>query len=188
MEAKQRGDTLIEVLVSIAILSLIIVGGNTLMNFGSKNAINAVEHTQVRNLIVGQSELLRYMRDNAEPGGTDPVSQAWATIVDGGGAYVNANNASPINSCVPASTRQEFYLTVDYSSPAQPPDINVRNYTGNADPEGRPYAVPGRGLWIEGVASSGPVSYIDFQIRACWEGTGSSVPQQSNTIVRLYTD
>ena len=56
---QQAGDTLIEVLLAMGILSVVIVGGSTLMNFGLRNVQNAVEHTQVRNLIAGQSEILR---------------------------------------------------------------------------------------------------------------------------------
>lgn len=187
---KQRGDTIIEVLLAIAILSLVIVGGSTLINVGMQNAINSVEHTQVRNLIVGQSELLRYMRDNADSASDDVVSEAWYdTLLSTSNSFVTTASPTPIANCTPSGGRQPFYLTVDYNAPDQKPDISVHSYT-NGVSDSRPYAVPGRGLWVEGVRSPSGVTpaYVDFHIRACWRGTGTNdYQQQSNTIVRLYT-
>lgn len=193
MEAKkllrQRGDTIVEVLLSIAILSLVIVGGSTLINVGMQNAINSVEHTQVRNLVVGQAELLRYLRDNADQENENSISEVWYdTLLDADNDFVNTASPTPIDTCSPVGGRQPFYLTVTYNGDDQKPDIAVREYQNNVS-DSRPYAVPGRGLWVEGVASPAGTSpvYIDFHIRACWQGTGTSdYEQQSNTVIRLY--
>lgn len=187
-KANQRGDTLIEVLLSIAIMSMVIVGGSILMNFGMQNAINSVEHTQVRNSIVGQSELLRYLRDNAEAGGNDNTSTTWNTQLRTGGSFVTTAPPTAVNGCSPSGGRQAFYLTVAYNGEDNRPTITVRNYPGSIS-DSRPYAIPGRGMWLEGVASSSGVErpYIDFHIRACWQGSGGGdYQQQSNTVVRLY--
>lgn len=47
------------------------------------------------------------------------------------------------------------------------------------------------GIWIEAVPSDNPVSsneagFVDFHIRSCWSGAGTSVPVTLGTIVRLY--
>lgn len=183
----QQGDTLVEVLVAMAVLSMIIVGGNILMSYGMKNVLMAVEHTQVRNLIVGQSELLHYLRDNAEQGGNDVVSKAWYQQLLGNNDYVNRQPASNINSCAPG--KDAFYVTAGFNGEAALPAIAVNAYEGDADTDGRPYAVPGNGLWIEAVESPSGVEkpYVDFHIRACWEGSGTTIDQRTNTVVRLYT-
>lgn len=183
-QQNQRGDTLIEVLLSMAILSLIIVGGNALMNFGMKNAITATEHTQVRNLIVGQAELLRYLRDNAEEGSNDRVSSAWQEVTE----KSSGGNPSRVDRCAPRSN--SFYLTASYGSGAGLPDITVRDYTGSAPGFSNiPYAFPGEGLWIEGIERQGSAQdYTDFHIRGCWAGTGTSVEQKVNTVLRLRTE
>lgn len=185
----QRGDTLIEVLLSMAVLSLIIVGANAFMNFGMKNAITATEHTQVRNLIVGQAELLRYMRDNAEPGGDGEVSRAWSRIEDN--FVKQPGDASAITDCTPNNNNNAFYIRANYpnSSAAPLDNLAVRSHgSGNPNPEGHPYAVPGDGLWVEAIRYQGDQDYIDFHIRGCWTGIGTSVEQRVNTVVRLRTE
>lgn len=184
---RERGDTLVEVILSIAILSLVLVGGNTLMAMGMRNAITAVEHTQVRNSIVGQSELLHYLRDNSEPGGADTTSQTWNDVILRP-PYLQQGDATQIDSCEPFSARQAFYLTADYVSPSQPVRITVEDYTNSATTD-LPYAIPGRGLWIEAVASppGATPAYADFHIRSCWPAAGSGIDQLTNTVVRLYT-
>lgn len=186
LRSLQTGDTLIEVLISLAVLSSVIVGGNALMNLGMRNALTAVEHTLVRNQIVGQAELLRYLRDNAQPGGTDDVSEDWRNLL-ANNAYVKPDPASPIKTCNPGSNR-DFYLKAEYVGQSVQPNITIEDYTGTPDPDDRPYAVPGDGLWIEAVESPpGTVQpYVDFHIRACWQGTGGSVDQRTNTVIRLY--
>lgn len=188
-EARQTtaGDTLVEVILSIAILSLVLVGGSTLMSLGMRNAITSVEHTQVRNGIVGQSELLHYLRNNSKPNGTDQISQTWNQTVLRS-PYLRNTEPSPIDSCTPSGSRQPFYLTAEYESASRPPRIRVENYTGNAS-SSLPYSVPGKGLWIEAVSSppGATPAYADFHIRACWLAAGSGGEQLSNTVVRLYT-
>lgn len=185
LRSSQRGDTLIEVLLSMAILSLIIVGGNAIMNFGMKNAITATEHTQVRNLIVGQAELLRYLRDNAEEGSNDRVTTAWEEVLD---ESLPNGNASPMQTCEP--TRRAFYLTANYQGQNSLPDITVSRYDADAPRSNDiPYASPGEGLWIQGVKrESTDQNYADFHIRGCWKGAGSSVDQKVNTVLRLRTE
>jgi hypothetical protein len=44
------------------------------------------------------------------------------------------------------------------------------------------------GIWIEAVpsASANGPGFVDFHIRACWDGPGSTAPMTLGTIVRLY--
>lgn len=182
MGRNERGDTLVEVLLSMIVLSVVLVGASTIINTGMRNALNAVEHTQVRNVIGGQGELLRYLRDSATPSGTDAISSAWKDIQNN---FTNANAASDTNTCEPAGGKQAFYVDALITSASQPPTITIKNFNPSEQPE--TYALPGKGMWIEAVRPAGVnPPYIDFHIRACWGGLGASSMQQSNTIVRLY--
>lgn len=45
------------------------------------------------------------------------------------------------------------------------------------------------GIWVEAVpspASANGTGFVDFHIRSCWSGAGSTVPMTLGTIVRLY--
>ncbi|HEX6462362.1 MAG TPA: prepilin-type N-terminal cleavage/methylation domain-containing protein [Candidatus Saccharimonadales bacterium] len=183
--SNQRGDTLIEVLLAMVVLSIVIVGSSLIINVGLRNAINAVEHTQVRNVIAGQGETLRYLRDTAQIKKSGPIFETWQDIQ---ASYANNNPSGDVESCVPAAGKQAFYLETTFTSSSQPPSITPRAYSTGNTPE--TFATPGRGMWIEAVRPSGlnPSSppYIDFYIRACWGGLGTDIAQQSNSVVRLY--
>lgn len=183
----QRGDTLIEVLLGMVVLSIIIVGATMLMNSGLRSSMNAVEHTQVRNIIASQSELLRYVRDTYDPTNNTAISQLWRRIAEPANGYSTTATASSVNVCTPPSSKKAFYLTSTAGDPAQQAQIQLQDYTGSAAADNRAYAIPGRGMWIEAVASTGASpAYIDFHMRSCWIGLGSTTNQQVNSITRLY--
>lgn len=56
----QSGDTIIEVILAIAIFSLVAVGGLSIMNKGNASAQRSLEITLVRNQIDAQAEILRF--------------------------------------------------------------------------------------------------------------------------------
>ncbi len=184
----QRGDTLIEVLLSMIILSIIVIGASTLMNSGLRSSINAVEHTEVRNIIASQGELLRYVRDTYRSGSNDAISQVWKQLANPAAGYATTAAATSADNCTPGDGgKTAFYLSNNYVDVSQQPQITIQNYTGNVPSDTRQYAIPGRGMWIEGVASTGATpAYIDFYMRSCWSGLGGSAKQQVNSIVRLY--
>ena len=174
---KQKGDTLVEVLMAVVIISVVIIGAITMMNRGLAAAQVALEHSQVRLSINGQIDMLRYTRDRyVETGGTGSVSaQQWQAIIA-------ATDQQPINydsSCTVSGTKQAFYMTAVGGS------IYRNNYTPAVPTT---VATPGTGLWIESVNSPNGIkpAYTDFVIRACWQASGTSYQQQTVTAVRLY--
>jgi Tfp pilus assembly protein PilV len=62
--SKQRGDTLVEALMAIVIISVVIVGAMTMMSRGLAVAQIALEHSQTRLMINSQLEMLRFARDS----------------------------------------------------------------------------------------------------------------------------
>jgi len=182
MRQHERGDTLIEVLVAITVLSAVIVGGLWIMNFGYSIANNAVERTQVQATMNGQLALISYARDaylraNQQP--TDAGSQMWqaisAKIVNGAG-----NNNPHCNGTAPAPGNNSFYLNDNLASLGT---ASVVNYSGAA---ATTLAAPGAGMWVEARRAGGSIPYVDFYVKACWQAIGSAPQQEARTVMRLY--
>ena len=187
----ERGDTLVEVTVAMAVLGLMLAASLAVINRGLMGVSNAVERTSVRASLSSQAELLRYVFD-------DPVTnkEAYKWILDhtgsnvslgqngceigGGGFYLSVNNKTgtppvEIHELDPAKTKQ---LTDNVYG--QPEAGEVGNNSGVS-----------RGIWIEGDkhdAQGDMPGYIDFYVRACWTPHAAQQPgsgrMESN--VRVY--
>lgn len=172
---RQRGDTLVEVLMSIVILSIVIVGAITMMTRGLIASLVATEHTQSRFQISQQTELLHYLRDGYIQDKTSALARAWTNVITN---YAN-NNDSTYGDCAVSLGKNAFYLD----------QADLANIVKTYNPMIKPQtsAIAGQGLWVEATNSSGATpAYTDFQVHACWAGPGSSGQQQSITTVRLY--
>lgn len=179
MVYKQRGDTLVEVLMSIVVLGVVIVGAVTLMTRGLQSAQTALEHSETRQEVNSQLEMLKYLRDQyaVDPASTDATT--WNSIIS-----TNNANAFDYNGCTVTSTKAGTAFYLDKSSGT------VEKKTFDASQVPPAYATAGKGLWIEGRPSGAGVSpaYIDFIIRACWTAAGGAggAQQQTVTAQRLY--
>jgi prepilin-type N-terminal cleavage/methylation domain-containing protein len=172
---QERGDTLVEVLMAIVIISVVIVGAMTMMSRGLAAAQVAVEHSQVRMSVNGQIEMLRFARDSYIANPTDPSGLQWAAVIAGS----NVTAITYDTSCNVTGGKQGFYMTKSGTqvtrtayTPATPATV----------------ATPGTGMWIEAVLSPAGIrpAFVDFVIRACWQGSGAAGAQRTATAVRLY--
>lgn len=177
MVYKQRGDTLVEVLMSLMVLSIAIVGAVTLMSRGMQSAQIALEHSQARQEVNRQLELLRYLRDQYAVNSASADGVVWASVI------ASSNNAATnYDGCnvTTAKAGTAFYLQ----------RVSGVVQRTNFDPALKPttYATAGRGLWIETTPSNGiSPAYVDIVVRACWTGSGSTGGEQRTvTAVRLY--
>jgi type II secretory pathway pseudopilin PulG len=190
----ERGDTIIEVIFAVVIFALVAVGSLTIMNQGIATAERALEVTLVRQQMDAQAEALRYIHD-VRLAAAAGSSSTWSDLITtygqpgaspygtGGGRCEMPNGGGYKPFILNARTAQV--------SP-NPPVVSV------ADSAVPPYPQviykpdssidQAYGLWIEAVPSSSlPLTrFVDFHIRACWDGPGSSVPMTLGTIVRLY--
>jgi prepilin-type N-terminal cleavage/methylation domain-containing protein len=178
MVSRQRGDTLVEVLMSIVVLGVVIVGAVTLMTRGLQSAQTALEHSETRQEVNSQLEMLKFLRDQYA---VDPASADAATWI----SIITGNNTNPFdyNGCTVTAAKAGTAFYLDKSSGP------VQKRTFDASQVPLTYATAGKGLWIEGRPSGVGVSpgYIDFIVRACWAGAGSSgAQQQTVTAQRLY--
>lgn len=192
------GDTLIEVIISVAVFSAVLVMTFASLNQSSSSAIRTYEISQVNEQIDAQVQTLRFLHESYvssySSGGASPLSQEYQKVLD---KVTSANRtaASPysgVTSCPSPAPAGSFGLNTRTA--------RVQDNTASLLTAGSTYAratypassnspVTLRGIWIEGIRTppaSGRLGYIDFHIRACWTTIGVTVPSNIGTIVRLY--
>lgn len=126
----QRGDTLIEVLLAIAVFSAAAVSAVMIMNHGITNAQRSLEITLVRNQINNQAELLRHLNNVAlvssgrlfaadAASGSLPVSEVqdeWSKLPElvsnSAGEYDEYDTIQSVDDCSPTevSTEKAFFV------------------------------------------------------------------------------
>jgi len=196
---KTRGDTLIEVLFATAAFSLVAVGGLSIMNQGTAASQRALEITLVRQQIDAQAETLRFLNSSYIAAFKQGISSYPGTPADEWHLIKNLSpvnaNISPLNNCDPGQNTNSFILNTHTAKFVQPVGIGkpVASKTFSQVVYNGNNLVSAEGIWIEAISSvpSGNVSqinsgYIDFNIRACWDSSGQSIPVTIGTIVRLY--
>lgn len=188
----ERGDTLVEVTVAMAVLGLMLAASLAVINRGLMGVSNAVERTSVRASLSSQAELLRYVFD-------DPVTnkEAYKWILDHTGSNVSLGQ----NGC--EIVGGGFYLSVNNKTGTPPVEIHELDSVDTNKLTNNVYGQPeagevgnnsgvSRGIWIEGDKHDGQKDgmpgYIDFYVRACWTPHAAQQPgsgrMESN--VRVY--
>ena len=174
MARNEQGDTLVEVLLAIVILGVVIVGATTIMSRGLASAQLSIEHSQVRQYINGQTDMLEYLRDSFVENPSSFPGTVWRSLVNGS---------------------SETASTYDTNCTPSKPGVFMEEQGGEIvatsfDPSNKPLvaATPGQGLWVEATRSNSSIkpAYMDFVVRACWQGANSAGQQQTVTAVRLY--
>lgn len=171
----QRGDTLIEVVIVIALVGAIVAGCFGIMNRMQVNMLNATERTAVRAEMNGQAELLQYIRARR--------GDIWTKIrnnlhTSATGDVIDACRKTPNTS---------FYVstTIDGNSITNVDREPAGSGSDNKNLGAR--ATVGNGIWIDAVHNSGGSKpFIDFYIKACWTALGTGPELRSTTIVRIY--
>lgn len=202
---RQEGDTIVEVLFAVAVFAMVAVGSLTIMNQGTATAQRSLEITLVRQQIDAQAEAIRYIHQAYvaafQKGGAAPtgVAAQWEKMTSkttgkgaDGASEFGKTNETTCPTSVPG--QKPFILnartaTVWNVAPAMsPPDggsLPPFSQVIYNDDSSISHAY---GIWVEAVpsASSDGPGFVDFHIRACWDGPGRSTPMTLGTIVRLY--
>lgn len=187
----ERGDTLVEVTVAMAVLGLMLAASLAVINRGLMGVSNAVERTSVRASLSSQAELLRYVFD-------DPVTNkaTYKKIL----GRTKPNNNLGQNGCEIGNGG--FYLSVNNKTGTPPVEIHELDSADTNKLANNVYGQPeagdnkgtSLGIWIEGDKHDGQngmpgmPGYIDFYVRACWTPHAAQQPgsgrMESN--VRVY--
>lgn len=182
----QRGDTLIEVMLAVVILSAVTLGGFSIMNKGLGVSYGVLERTETRAQVSQQLELLTYIRDQyaqsiaSGSGASAYPATLWTDIRNNRASNLAAANSTAPTSCTPSTIAQAFYIT-------QNPDTTYK-LTTYVPSTPATIPTPGNGLWIEAVPSPGTVTigYIDFYVKACWDAVVGGQKETISSTVRLY--
>lgn len=198
---KDSGDTLIEVLFAMMIFALVLVSALTLMNQGIAASQRALGITTVRQQMDGQAEALRFLHasyvDAYQSGTTtypvgSPAAEYYKIIQRAqAGGRTSGSPFGGTGPCqIPNDASKDFIINpvlatiqtnANVFEPA-PGYAQVTYTSGNV-------LNKSQGMWIEAVRvgnAGASAGYIDFHIRACWDVSGSNVPMNLGTIVRLY--
>lgn len=198
-----RGDTLIEVLFAITIFSLVAVGGLAIMNQGTATSQRALEITLVRQEIDAQAETLRFLNSSYVSAYQSGVSLSSATpagqwqLMQTSIIATGAVTASPFGAGVDCQTAPQgsFILNARNATFIPPTDgkLGLAQTFAQVRYDESGQITMAEGIWIEAVRpatilgnNQANAGYIDFNIRACWDSPGQSVPVTIGTIVRLY--
>lgn len=171
---KQRGDTLIEVLLALGILSMVVVGCMSIMNFSFGTGLDTTARTRTLALLNGQANLLKSARDSyVHRQNVDD----WKNIR----SHSTSLSLAQSNPCqVGADANSRFYLNANAANHWAQLQTTAGGKTDTAQPQ------LGNGIWIEAYRHdplNGP-NFYDFYIKACWQGNRSE--QQLVSVVRLY--
>lgn len=197
---RQRGDTIIEVMLAFTVFSLVVVSSIMLMNKGLATAQRSLELTLVRQQIDAQLTMLDNFKQN------DPAG--WKTLVTAGTTAATAVQPpalSTITSCPVATDSilsQSFFMAADSPTPTavKPYAVSLTTYQqaktfANVDTFAKtvmpPLAQPvSYGIWMTVVQAEGYATNhaYDIHVRACWYSAGDSVQRPSiiATVARVY--
>lgn len=165
MRLDQRGDTIIEVLLSTVVISIVIAGAYTLTNRATRINQTALERTTVSNIMREQIELIRGART------AGPETDVWTEV----SGLVSTGGGPDYDNCTAPSNA--FYMSPDLDNYRD--DSFVLDYDGSIN-YGNFFRV-----WVEGYQPTAASGYIDFHVRACWEGIGGEEDQRSSLVMRI---
>lgn len=184
MHSRNKGDTIIEVILAVTVFSLVAVGAMTIMSSGISRAQRTLEITQVRHQIDAQAEMLRYIRDRSSEDGD--YATLWGDITSTSRVVANPVSVLNADSCPDASdlgSSSMFSLR-----PASGGTVGIwgsDRYKHEPDTYAKVTDTESQGISIQVTEAEGGGAY-DAYVQACWYGPGSSRPATIGTIVRLY--
>lgn len=130
LKTKQlRGDTIIEVLICIAIVGLVIGGSYALASRSLRQGISAGERTQAVKLAEGQIEALKFRQQNSS---NDPPTSVWSN-------FVTSATTNPKNFCLNTSAAIDENDTSDWMPKKNTGDPNILNVMGTPTPSSPGY-------------------------------------------------
>ncbi len=182
----ERGDTLVEVTVAMAVLGLMLAASLAIINRSLMGVSNAVERTSVRASLNTEVELLRYIFD-------DQVTNK--KLVDDIVKNTQSNQNVESRGCEVGANSFTLYDTGNQAEPVARNKLNqddkVADHVGGKP--GISHQGQHNGIWIEGDKHPGGAGnsmpgYIDFYVRACWTPYAAQQPGSGRmeANVRVY--
>lgn len=184
--ARERGETLIELLLAFAILSMALVTVMRTMNGGLDSLFVNGQRSQVEAQMRGQLAVLQAAHQQAIK---DPSAADWAEITSKIADTVTSQEQSvDANGCsYTANKNRLFFPTNDATSWTSEVDTKSG---GAVAPIGETPVPDGTSMWIEAKHTPKDETtftrgFYDFYIKSCWQG-GGDVEQEAKMVTRLY--
>lgn len=188
---REQGDTLIEVVLAIAIFTVAAVATITILNQGVAISQRSLEKSLVRQQIDSQAEVIRYLRMTNDP--------AWQAILSGHlvtQPLTLPDAACPTLTDISVSTAKSFFVTKDTAghfvvNTITSASTNYQSAATYSQIDYTPATPIAKGLWVqvtkaENVSGNSTLDAYDFYINTCWDSIGTTQPMTIGTIVRLY--
>lgn len=188
---KFLGDSIVEVLIAVAIFSAIAVAALAIMNKGLENAQSSLETTIARTEMDTQAEKIRFIADSVNS--SSEYRTKWAQMT---GAALSPEDASDspysefINQYKTAQLQScEGVIKTKYNAFVLTETNEIQKRTeANSLATAIPGVEPG-GLFVVAVkspkVSNDIPEYYDFYINTCWDEPGASFPTKLSTTIRI---
>lgn len=190
---RDRGDTVIELVLAFGVFALVAVTTLGIMNRGIATSQRSLETTLVRQQMDSQAEALRFIRDNS-----DTYATVWSHIVSQADSVSLLPLSPPACPVVSELSGPANGFFVDYDAGG---NFSLRGVDATTYRQAETYARVdfdtgiSEGVWVQvaraslGDDASDTVQALnayDFYIHACWDAPGQDHPMTLGTIVRLY--
>lgn len=163
-----QGDTLIEVMLALSVLTLLLMTAWSLTNRATQISTAARIRTNMVNELKSQAELLKSQRTLAGFSDAMPPDLAAIQVQSNPCDYFTASTPLHEASSHPPDS---FYYNVNGSNPAL--ESGSKTVGGNVNSR----------VWIQRVNSDG---FIDFYVQGCWRTSGGvNTLDNSIFVVRL---
>lgn len=164
-----KGDTLIEVILSMVVISVVIGGAYMISNRSTQLGRLSQQRTQVNNHMRSQAEMLKLLRDSSLG-----ESSKYKAIM---ASYTNSGTGPDgVVDCTPPPT--SGIIKTFFIRGKEPIQYNSRYPSVSGDPTGLSR------VRVEAYRPS-TSGYTDFYIIGCWQGPGNYGQQQSFIVERL---
>lgn len=172
----KRGDSLVEVMLAIALLGAVVVGIISIMNYSHANLQASLDRTRVQALMEAQLDAVRYARDQfvLNVPSPNPGRDLWT-------ALATRIHSAPPNATVCADNSNSSwpgakFAIVKSGAGFTVPAVAVAQRKSDLQPQ------PGNGLWVE-LGQNG--EFIEATAKACWSSLKSAPDQEAKIVVRL---
>jgi prepilin-type N-terminal cleavage/methylation domain-containing protein len=167
----QAGDTLIEVMLAIVVLSMVLTGAYQSTTSSLRIGQNSIERTQASNVMSSQAEALRTLRD--QQGTNATAASVWNTVSSKVTSITPSTTVCNTNGGTPTTGSNPFWI----------------NTSGTITSTDGTHTTGYLKYWVESYRASGATTnYIDFYIRGCWQGIGNDAGvQNTGIVIRLMT-
>ncbi len=175
---KQRGDTLVEVSIAIAVMGMAILSVFIVSDHNLAVILDTTERTSIRSSLNSQLDMFAYLKnhDRGKTGEWSKVKAVKQTNPDR--LYIN-----DAKECKP-DPATAFYLTYDSHDSDHP--VKVNRFSSKHALSVVP--TPGSGIWLEYFANTergAGKPYVDVVAKACWYPLG--VRGSNDALGRMQT-